>query len=100
MDYIYNQITYMHHELKIKWEYWVKILDEEKNYEIRFNDRDYKIWDTIGFYEILNIPSEHELVYIKYFRPHYIRYSWRITHVLHFPEGLKDGWVVLSLKKT
>lgn len=88
----------MHHELKIKWEYWILHIDEEKNNEVRFNDRNYAIWDTIGFYEVLDIPEEHKEVFIKHMK-RYLYYRWKITHVLHFPEGLQDGWVVLSLKK-
>lgn len=68
--------------------YWDCLIAGEKTAEIRFNDRDFQKGDTIQFQVI--IPDENR--------------TWcpadvfEITHVLYFPDGLKDGYVMLSLK--
>jgi ASC-1-like (ASCH) protein len=69
------------HELKIKEAYYNRVADGTKKCEIRLNDRDFQTGDRIHFY------IDGEMVGKEYL----------ITHVLHFPEGLKDGWVVLSI---
>ncbi len=66
----------MKHQLKIKPEYYERIKDGSKTCEIRFNDRDYHRGDVICF-DVL---------------------EYEITDVLRFPEGLKDGFVALSIK--
>ncbi|MCB5951077.1 DUF3850 domain-containing protein [Enterococcus sp. BWT-B8] len=42
----------MEHELKIDTEYFEAVLNEKKNFEIRFNDRNFQIGDTIILQEI------------------------------------------------
>ena len=79
----------MHHELKIQNWYYISLNSWDKRSEVRFNDRDYQVWDTISF-RIIDISSPHPTAWI---------WNWKITHVLHYPDGLKDWWVVLSLKK-
>ena len=75
------------HQLKIKDIYWERLIEGEKNCEVRLNDRDYQKGDHIQF----SVHSEDT--------------NWcptelfEITHVLYFPDGLKDGYVCLSLKK-
>ena len=51
-----------------------------KKAEIRYNDRDYKVREIIVF------------VWIKDLR-------FRITHITEFPQGLREGYIVLSLQK-
>ena len=84
----------MHHELKIKERYYYALIRWEKTAEIRYNDRDYQKWDTISFCDL--IPDNGNEVICEAW---YELKKWKITHVLHYPDGLKDWWVVLSLKK-
>ena len=83
----------MHHELKIKDYYYQAIIEKSKNCELRYNDRDYQTGDTISFKIVYS--SHTEWVYPD----DYDTGKFEITHVLHYPDGLKDWWVVLSLKK-
>ena len=65
------------HEIKISKLYAERILAGEKTCEVRFNDRDYQKGDQITLND----------------------FHFEITHVLYFPEALKPGWVVLSLRR-
>ena len=90
----------MHHELKIQRQYWNSLCRWDKKSEVRYNDRDYQKGDTISFLVQLSEWDSCSVIRLA----DGIRYQetsdkWKITHVLHFPEGLQDGWVVLSLKK-
>lgn len=40
-----------HHDLKIAPEYFGKVCAGIKNFEIRRNDRDYQVGDTVRFFE-------------------------------------------------
>lgn len=84
----------MHHQLKIVERYFYALLRGEKTAEIRYNDRDYQKGDTISFSDL--IPDSGDILVCESW---YDKYKWKITHILHFPEWLKDGYVVLSLKK-
>lgn len=80
----------MHHHIKIQECYFYALDEWRKTHEVRYNDRDYQTWDQISF----------DVIYQKKWDyPDTSMEVWEITHVLHFPEWLQDGWVVLSLKK-
>lgn len=68
------------HKLKIERRYYEAVNSGDKLCEIRYNDRDYQKGDKIAFL------GDNK--------------TYEVTHVLHYPEGLRDGWVVLSIKKT
>lgn len=78
------------HELKIRPGYYIAVKHGIKTHEIRKNDRDYKVGDTIRFAVIkkdgyFTAPEQY-----------------RITHILtaeEFPEGIKDGYAILSIKR-
>lgn len=70
------------HNLKIDKAYIFSVKEGHKTCEVRFNDRDYQKGDEIHF------DCDGQL-----------SGCWEITHVLTFPTGLKDGYVVLSIKK-
>jgi ASC-1-like (ASCH) protein len=71
----------MNHKLKIKPEYMQNLLEGIKKAEIRYNDRDYQLGDTLEFWDV-----EHRFVWFE------------ITHI-HSGLGLQDGYIVLSVKK-
>lgn len=80
-----------YHDLKIKKEYFQAIIDNKKSFELRKNDRDYKIGDYIKF-KVIN--DTGEIIFIS---PDY----WYITYILKdVPEyGLMDGYCILGIKK-
>lgn len=42
----------MHHDLKIKKEHHIDVIEERKLAELRYNDRNYHVGDTVSFKEI------------------------------------------------
>lgn len=66
------------HSLKIESNYLDRIIDGSKQFEVRFNDRDFQVGDRLYFHES-NIKVE-------------------ITYILHSFIGLKEGYVVLGIK--
>lgn len=67
------------HELKIEPQYLENLKSGRKTFEIRFNDRDYQLGDYLKFSDADGL------------------YYYEISHI-HSGLGLKEGWVVLSLK--
>lgn len=84
----------MHHELKIRYEFWVPLIVWLKTHELRYNDRDYKEWDTISFIEVITIGNDVEPSW-------YLCQKFIITHVLPCSVVMpnSENWVILSLKK-
>lgn len=79
----------MKHILKLYKEYADPVLNGEKSFEIRYNDRGYQKGDLIQFQVIdgpyeMNHPLNNE--------------TFEITYVLS-GWGLKDNWAALSIKK-
>lgn len=74
----------MTHELKIQSHYLEQLLSGEKKAEIRYNDRNYQKGDVLEF--------------AKEVYPSLIEVKFRITNVL-WHEGLKEGYVILSVEK-
>jgi hypothetical protein len=76
----------MTHELKILPQYYKEVKEGNKNFELRKNDRDYKVHDIIrlrawdGEY-VDKAPLERQIKYILKDCPEY---------------GLKDGYVILG----
>jgi hypothetical protein len=76
----------MTHELKILPQYYKEVKEGNKNFELRKNDRDYKVHDIIrlrawdGEY-LDKAPLERQIKYILKDCPEY---------------GLKDGYVILG----
>ena len=68
------------HKLKIEENYLENLKDGRKRVEIRYNDRDYQLGDTLEFCDGKGV------------------YSFMITHV-HSGLGMAEGFVALSLVK-
>lgn len=69
-----------HHNVKIN-DHWYRLLSRGiKNYELRFDDRDYQTGDTI------RMQASRE----------WMHEDRTIVHVLKNIDGLAPGWVVLS----
>ena len=50
-SYGLREVDMIHHVLKIKTEYFLKVCAGIKNFELRKNDRDYQPGDTVEFLE-------------------------------------------------
>lgn len=81
----------MKHILKIKDKYFEKILSGLKPWEIRKNDRNYQVGDLIHFVDV-NGNEFKDIIYSKNI--------YKVIYILDsFPEGLKDEYIIFSLKK-
>ena len=88
----------MQHDLTIKQRYLIRLLTGEKKVEIRLNDRDFQVMDTIRF-----LPLEgggyNVCDYLNEARglgacvP-----KFNITYV-HSGLGMAEGWVALSVEE-
>ena len=78
----------MTHELKIKPEYFLEVMNGNKTFELRKNDRDYMVGDTI-------ILKEFDEDYTG------AQVERKISYLLMNCEqyGLMDGFVILGLKE-
>lgn len=83
---LYNSNQNITHELKIAPEYFKKILSKEKSFELRYNDRNYKVGDILKLKEYDNGQYTGEEKSVK------------ITYILQDFEGLKSNYTILSIK--
>ena len=76
------------HTLKIKNEYWAEVYEGAKTFELRKNDRDFKVGDIIQF---KLVDSDIDISEFKY----------RITYILkNVPEyGLDKDYCILAIKE-
>jgi hypothetical protein len=83
------------HELKTDPHVFDAVVRGEKTYEIRFNDRDYKVGDNL-FLRRTKFDGEG----MKKFGAPLIytgeTITVKITHILQGQYGLQDGWAILS----
>mgnify|MGYP003612581883 CR=1 FL=1 len=76
----------MTHDLKIKYEFAKLHFEGRKDWEIRKNDRDFKVGDVIKF-KIVEFSTSTGWSYTR-----------KITHVFEDTNfGLQEGYVILSL---
>lgn len=80
----------MTHELKILPEYWHAVYKGEKRFEIRKNDRDYKVGDTLILRSWENGQYTGHQTSVKVL---YILYGTKETEKF----GLKDGYCIMSI---
>lgn len=81
----------MQHDLKIQQCFLIHILEGRKPFEIRKNDRDFQVGDTISF---LPLNDEKYDVYREFQKiPHF-----KITYVLSGFCGLQQGHVALTIE--
>lgn len=77
------------HELKIHTKFFNDLASGNKNFEVQFDDRGYKVGDTVRLNELKKEKYTGRAV------------SATISYVLnhdHFPEALSAGYVVLALR--
>lgn len=76
-----------HHELKIKTEYLDEILRGNKTFEIRLNDRNYKVGDMVTLTETLSSSTDTARTF-----------TCKIGYLTDYEQ--KPGYVVFSLAST
>lgn len=81
------------HKLKIKYEYLIEVESGNKTFELRKNDRDYKIGDLINFVCVDN-ETEEEIILNT-------TSIYKITYILKDVQqfGLDKDYCILSIKK-
>ena len=75
----------MVHGLKIAPNYFEKVVSKEKSFEVRYNDRDFKVGDILKLMEYVD-GSVKDSIYVK------------VTYILREFEGLQPNFVVLSIE--
>lgn len=83
----------MKHVLKIQCKYLMEILYEGKSFEIRKDDRGYKVGDIIHFVD----PNGNEFSYATFLK----KLKFRITYILrNVPEyGLDKDYCILAIER-
>jgi len=79
------------HYLKLQTEYFDAVLNGLKTFEVRKNDRDYRLGDTLAlmcFHGKDPIQRPNCIVCVTYI----------LTHE-QFPEGVPEGYVVMGIKR-
>ncbi len=78
------------HELRIMFDYADMIRLGIKNFELRRNDRDYKVGDLIRF----NVDDYYTLSMVSFEKT-----LFEITCIVDYPPALKEGYVCLGIRK-
>ena len=84
-----------HHTLKIHERFVKPILEGEKRFEIRSNDRCFQKGDLVTFIVVNNNGIEENYLHEKYHD--FERISYDITYVIS-GWGLKNGYVVFGFR--
>ena len=75
-----------HHYLKTRPEYFRAIEKGIKNFEVRFNDRGFKVYDILHLQEWCGGEYTGRLIEAE------------VTYVLDNPEFCKEGFVVMAIR--
>lgn len=86
-----------HHELKIQERFVKPILDEEKRFEIRKNDRCFQKGDLVSFTVVDNNNCKSSELSYKYWE--FERMDFEITYIIS-GWGLRNGYVVFGFKES
>lgn len=87
----------MEHELKTDPDVFSAVYNGDKNFEIRFNDRDFKVDDDLVLRETKYTGEQmnHEDKPLEYTGR---EYRCIVGYILHGPRyGLAEGWVIMSI---
>lgn len=76
----------MVHELKIAPNYFEKVVSKEKSFEVRYNDRNFKVGDILKLVEYVDGSYTSQSIFVK------------VTYILREFEGLQPNFVVLSIE--
>lgn len=79
------------HLIKIKKIYFMRLIEEQKKFEVRLNDRDYQVGDILNFL-ILTDDMKNDQSKIEYGDV-----SFKIIYV-HHGLGMAENYVVLGVE--
>ena len=77
------------HEIKLNYEFQKPILDGDKTFEVRYNDRGYQKGDYVKFHVHEGRRIIHEPIEEKLYEITYVLSGWHIEH----------GYVVFGIKQ-
>lgn len=75
-----------HHELKIKPEYFRAIANGFKTFEVRFNDRNFLVYDILHLKEYADGEYTGREIIAE------------VTYILDNKDFCKDGYVIMAIK--
>jgi len=87
----------MEHELKTDPEVFTSLERGDKTFELRYNDRGFKVGDTLKLRETVHSAAElkkgAQLLYTGYWL------TAEVTHAIYGPAwgALEEGWVIMSI---
>jgi ASC-1-like (ASCH) protein len=76
------------HKLKTLPEYFNEILTGVKTFEVRYNDRDFKVGDLLVLREFDDVTQSYTGLFL---------YK-DVTYILDDPKFVKEGFVILGIK--
>lgn len=79
----------MIHQLKIRNEYFDRVLNDQKAFEVRINDRDFQVGDKVQLREIEGVDAGYtgnEIIV-------------KITYLLQNIDGIINGYCVFGFEK-
>lgn len=82
------------HELKVWPEYFAAMVDGRKSFEVRKNDRDYRVGDTLLLREYAPGPDK----YTGHFMTFIVTYMVSGSDPMGYAFGVRGGFVVMGLK--
>lgn len=82
------------HELKLDTRFFKEVADHKKTFEVRFDDRGFKVGDYLILKEVVK-DREGNVDYTGWEIVAQINY---ILSAKQFPMGLKEGYVVMSIR--
>jgi len=85
-----------HHKLKLRKEFVQPVLEGKKNFEVRLNDRNYRVGDTLEFIPVEAVGGEKQEIK-RISIPEIENIVFEITYVLE-GWGLRDNYVVFAFK--
>lgn len=88
------------HKLKLFPEYFDAVVNGIKTFEIRKNDRDYKVGDTLRLYEF--DPKEEEFRAKSSRLPETRTCDVAVTYIItheDFPDGIPEDYCVMGIRR-
>ena len=76
-----------HHYIKILPEYYNAIDSGEKSFEVRYNDRNYQVYDILHLREWYNGNYTGREMVVE------------VTYLLDAPDYCKEGYVIMSISR-
>lgn len=85
-NYVFSEVKITHHDLKLQSQYFKDVVSGKKTFEIRKNDRSYKVGDLITFHEV-----DENGQYVGH-----VSKEYQITYITDYAQ--QDNYVVMSIK--